>query len=148
MAVAGARFSGGEGIERALIKAFEQWTKEDIDDKFWKAQFIDRRWRYDGVTIRKNKDTVGPDPRDIYDLGLLYESTSYSYSSSSEAAEAQWNWGATNSSGDEYASYVHDGTKFMPGRPFTNDVSDVAFSFRRPIGRALLSRVQTALREL
>lgn len=148
MATAGARIIGAKQIEQALLQAFEQWTKEDIDNKFWKAQFIDRKWKYGGVTIRKNGDVVGPRPRDIYDLGNLYESTSYSYSSSSEAAEAKWNWNATNASGDEYASYVHEGTRFMPGRPFTDDVSDMAFSFRKPIGRALLSKIKIALKEL
>ena len=148
MAVAGARIIGGDGIEKALVKAFEEWTREDVHDKFWKAQFIDRKWKYDGVTVRKNRDTVGPEPRDIYDLGYLYESTSYSYVSSTETAEAKWNWDATNTSGDEYASYVHEGTRFMPGRPFTDDVSDMAFSFRKPIGRALLSRVNAAMRLL
>ena len=148
MAVTGARIIGGDDIERALVKAFEEWTNEDVNDKFWKAQFIDRKWKYDGVTVRKNGETVGPRPRDIYDLGNLYESTSYSYASSSEAAEATWRWDATNASGDEYANYVHEGTRFMPGRPFTDDVSDMAFSFRKPIGKALLSRVQVALRQL
>lgn len=90
MAVAGARIIGGDDIERALAKAFEEWTREDVNDKFWKVQFIDRKWRYKGVTIRKNGDVVGPEPRDIYDLGYLYESTSYSYTSSSAAAEATW----------------------------------------------------------
>ena len=148
MAVTGARIIGGDDIERALAKAFEEWTNEDVNNKFWKAQFIDRKWKYEGVTVRKNGETVGPRPRDIYDLGYLYESTSYSYASSSEAAEAKWNWNATNASGDEYASYVHEGTRFMPGRPFTDDVSDMAFSFRKPIGRALLSKIKIALKEL
>jgi len=148
MAVTGARIIGGDDIEKALVKAFEEWTREDVNNKFWKTQFIDRKWKYDGVTVRKNRDTVGPEPRDIYDLGYLYESTSYSYSSSTETAEAKWNWDATNTSGDEYASYVHEGTRSMPGRPFTDDVSDMAFSFRKPIGKALLSRVQAAMRRL
>jgi hypothetical protein len=148
MAVTGARIIGGDDIEKALVKAFEEWTREDVNNKFWKTQFIDRKWKYDGVTVRKNRDTVGPEPRDIYDLGYLYESTSYSYSSSTETAEAKWNWDATNTSGDEYASYVHEGTSSMPGRPFTDDVSDMAFSFRKPIGKALLSRVQAAMRRL
>jgi hypothetical protein len=92
MAVTGARIIGGDDFERALVKAFEEWTREDVNDKFWKAQFIDRKWKYDGVTVRKNRDTVGPEPRNIYDLGYLYESTSYSYASSTETAEAKWNW--------------------------------------------------------
>jgi hypothetical protein len=29
MAAAGARIIGGDDIERALVEAFEEWTKED-----------------------------------------------------------------------------------------------------------------------
>jgi hypothetical protein len=42
-----------------------------------------------------------------------------------------------NASGDEYANYVHEGTRFMPGRPFTDDVSDMAFSFSETISAKL-----------
>jgi hypothetical protein len=50
----------------------------------------------------------------------------------------------------EYAWYVHEGTrnKYATARGFTDDVSDMKFSFSDNIGKALLSRVQTALSAL
>jgi hypothetical protein len=151
MAAIGARIIGGDDIERALARAFEEWTKEDINDAFWEDQFKEEKWKHGPLTIRKNGETVGS-PRDIYDLGELYQSgvNSYKYKSSPQAAEAHWHWDAQNSSGKEYAIYVHEGwgTNDPYARPFTDDVSDMAFSLRKPIGKALLSRIQTALTAL
>ena len=148
MAVTGARIIGGDDLEKALIRAFQQWTKEDINEAFWDDQFKEDRWEHSPLTQRANGDTVGS-PRDIYDLGNLYKSgvDSYKFQSSTSAAEASWGWNAKNRSGEEYAMYVHEGTgtNFTYPRAFTDDVSDMAFSFRKPIGRALLSRVETAL---
>ena len=151
MAVTGARIIGGEDLEKALARAFQAWTEEDINDAFWDDQFKDEKWKHSPLTVRKNGETVGS-PRDIYDLGELYQSgvDSYKYESSSQAAEARWHWDAKNSSGKEYAIYVHEGwgTNDPYARRFTDDVSDMAFSFRKPIGKALLSRIQTALNAL
>jgi hypothetical protein len=50
-----------------------------------------------------------------------------------------------NSKGREYARHVHDGTKFMDGRPFTEDIAvEASFFFKEP-GKDLVARVQTAL---
>ena len=148
MAVVGASFIGGNSLEKALMKAFQEWTEEDINDAFWDDQFREEKWKHSPLTVRKNGETVGS-PRDIYDLGALYQSgvNSYKYGSSSQMAEARWHWDAKNSSGKEYAVYVHEGwgTNDPYDRRFTDDVSDMAFSFRKPIGKALLSRVETAL---
>jgi hypothetical protein len=99
---------------------------------------------------RENGDTVGS-PRDIYDLGNLYDSgvNSYKYQSSATGASANWHWDAKNRSGEEYAWYVHEGkgTNYPYPRRFTDDIS-FKFSFRRPVGKALQSRVQTALNAL
>lgn len=151
MAVAGARIIGGENFEKALIKAFQTWTKEDINEAFWDDQFKEEKWDHSPLTIRKNGEEVGS-PRDIYDLGNLYKSgvDSYNFQASTSAAEANWGWNAKNRSGKEYAMYVHEGTGTNASYPraFTDDVSDMAFSFSKPIGRALLSRVQAALTAL
>jgi hypothetical protein len=148
MAVTGARIIGGDDLERALIRAFQIWTEEDINNAFWDDQFKEEKWKHSPLTIRKNGEQVGS-PRDIYDLGNLYQSgvNSYKYNSSSQAAESRWHWDAKNSSGKEYAIYVHEGlgTNDPYERRFTDDVSDMAFSFRKPIGKALLSRVEAAL---
>lgn len=143
-----ARIIGGEQIEKALLEAFERWTKADINYTFWSDQFKDEKWDHSPLTIRAN-GSQAESPRDIYDLGELYRSgiKSYRYESSSDSATASWYWDAKNRSGEEYAWYVHEGlgTNEPYERRFTDDVSDMAFSFRLPIGRALLSRVSVAL---
>jgi hypothetical protein len=73
-----ARFFGGKDIERALVNAFEEWTREDVNGAFWDDQFKEEKWRHGPYTVRKNGDPVGS-PRDIYDLGNLYDSGVNSY---------------------------------------------------------------------
>jgi hypothetical protein len=134
-------------IETALINAFEKWSREDVNNKHWDAQFGDKKWEYDGVTIRKNTETVGPEDRDIYDLGKLYESgvESYKFQDTPDGATAEWHWDATNSAGKQYATYVHDGTKKMPGRAFTDDIAVASSFFLKQPGKDLMARVQLAL---
>jgi len=38
-----ASLSGGNQIERALVKAFTDWTEQDINDAFWDDQFKGRQ---------------------------------------------------------------------------------------------------------
>jgi hypothetical protein len=143
-----AQITGTERIEKALLGAFERWTKVDINYTFWGDQFKNAKWDHSPLTIRANGEPVGS-PRDIYDLGDLYRSgiRSYQYQSSSDGSVASWHWDAKNRSGQEYAWYVHEGegTNEPYERRFTDDVSDMAFSFRKPIGKALLLRVQASL---
>ena len=145
-----ARLLGAKDIERALVNAFEEWTREDVNGAFWDDQFKEEKWRHSPYTERENGDTVGS-PRDIYDLGNLYDSgvNSYKYQSSATGASADWHWDAKNRSGEEYAWYVHNGqgTNYPYPRRFTDDIS-FKFSFRRPVGKALQSRVQAALNAL
>lgn len=142
-----ASIIGGKQIERALIDAFKNWTEQDINDAFWDDQFRQDKWDHSLLTERKNGDTVGS-PRDIYDLGELYNSgkKSYNFTSSTNGAIARWYWDATNSSGKEYAMYVHEGTGTNAGYPrgFTDDLS-IAFSFRKPVAKAFVLRVQAEL---
>ena len=146
-----ARIIGGERIEKALLEAFERWTKADINYTFWNDQFKDEKWKHSPLTVRANGEQVGS-PRDIYDLGELYRSgiKSYKYESFGDSATASWHWDAKNRSGEEYAWYVHEGegTNEPYARRFTDDVSDMAFSFRKPIGKLLLDRVNVALGDL
>lgn len=164
MASSEAKLVGAEFIERALLNAFEKWTQEDINGRFWESEFRRTDWPYkskvevlDGEdppkTIRENPGAFIPeagDPRDIYDYGALMRSgiRSYKYELSNDGATAYWSWSAKNRSGDEYAHYVHEGTRFMPGRPFTDRISDAKFSLRLPVGKALIAKVRTALGEL
>lgn len=142
-----ASIIGGKQIEQALVNAFKNWTEQDINDAFWNDQFKQDKWEHSPSTKRKNGDEVGS-PRDIYDLGELYNSgkKSYNFTSSTNGAIARWYWDATNSSGKEYAMYVHEGTGTNAGYPrgFTDDLS-IAFSFRKPVAKAFVLRVQAEL---
>lgn len=150
MAIVGATLVNARAIENALMTAFEQWAEQDINDKHWKKQFLDMSrwdWEFKGenrVTIRENpeKNPVTT-PRDIDDWGALYESGKNSYAF--RDGMASWHWDAKNSSGKEYASAVHYGTKFMDGRPFTDDIAIKASFFFKEPGKDLETRVQSAL---
>ena len=56
-----ARLFGAKQIEQALINAFEEWTREDINGKhFGTMQFKDRKMEATRLyTVRENGDTVG-----------------------------------------------------------------------------------------
>ena len=100
-----------KSIEAALVKAFREWADEDVNDKFFSGQFIDRQWSYPGPeTIRKARGPAG-NPRDIYDTGALFESgqESFTLRGGVNGVSANWHWDAKNSSGQEYAFYVHEG---------------------------------------
>jgi hypothetical protein len=142
-----ARIVNQKLIEEALLNAFDKWAKEDINEAHWDDQFKDMgKWSWDGETRRKNGEVVDS-PRDIYDLGDLYKSgvKSFKPNRTSNGTEASWHWDATNSSGEEYAWYVHEGTPKMEGRPFTDDISMPSSFFRKGPGMALLRQVQDAL---
>ena len=150
MAVAGARIIGGDNIERALVDAFETWASEDINDAHWQDQFKEEKWKYDGVTERKN-GLVVTSPRDIYDIGELYKSgvDSFRLTKGANGAQASWHWDATNNSGNEYAWYVHEGIgSNATARPFTDDISIAASFFRKAVGKALKLRTAQALERL
>ncbi len=149
-----ARIINQKLIEQALLDAFDQWADEYVNDIHWEEQFDDMsRWewssktgRTDGKTQRKNGEIVGS-PRDIYDLGKLYQSgvDSFKLNRTANGTEANWHWDATNSSGEEYAWYVHEGTETMKDRPFTDDISVAPAFFRKAPGKALLRQVQQSL---
>jgi hypothetical protein len=138
-------------IEQALVAAFEDWASEDINNTHWNEQFRDAsRWPYEGETLRKNKQQVSS-PRDIYDLGKLYESgvQSFRLLKTAQGPEAKWHWNATNSSGGEYAWYVHEGLGTnVTARPFTDDISIASSFFQKTPGIAFASRVRQSLSRL
>ena len=144
-----ARIINQRLIEQALLDAFDKWAEEDVNNAHWDDPFQDMsKWQWDGETRRKNGETV-LSPRDIYDLGELYQSgvDSFKLSRTTNGTEANWHWDATNSSGEEYAWYVHEGTNKMQGRPFTDDISVAPAFFRKGPGKALLRQVQQSLSE-
>ena len=148
----GARIIGGDSIEKALVAAFHLWAEEDINGAHWDDQFKEEKWKHSPLTIRENGEPPVGSPRDIYDLGALYESgvKSLNILAGSNGVQASWHWNAKNRSGQEYAEYVHEGPGTNAGypRPFTDDIRVEASFFRKSPGMAFTLRVTEALRQL
>jgi hypothetical protein len=144
--IVGAKLIGGESWERKLRTAFETWASEDIDDAYWDDQFKSDRWLYPNETRRKNGEVV-TSPRDIYDLGELYDSGRESFKITQGAADvtATWNWDAKNSSGRAYAWYVHEGlgTNITPRR-WTDELQDSNRFEASSVRLALKRRIKIA----
>lgn len=149
MNIVGAKITNVKSLEMALVQAFETWAKEDINEAHWDDQFRDMdKWDHSPLTIRANGEEVGS-PRDIYDLGNLYQSgiNSFKLERTNNTVEAKWHWDAKNNSGKEYAMYVHEGegTNYPYARPFTDAISEPRAFWLRAPGRALKLQMQTAL---
>tara|TARA_R110000868_G_scaffold271158_1_gene530623 strand:+ start:258 stop:713 length:456 start_codon:yes stop_codon:yes gene_type:complete len=138
-------------IADSLIKAFALWASEDINESHWDDQFKNMSlWDYDNETRRKNGEVVSS-PRDIYDLGKLYQSgvDSFALQSGGGLITAKWHWDAKNASGREYAGYVHDGTGTnRTARPFTDDISIASSFFLKAPGMAFRLRIKEAVESL
>jgi len=151
MAIVGAKLINPESIENVLIQAFETWVKEDINDAHWDDQFKNMaKWDYNNETRRKNGEVVDT-PRDIYDLGLLYKSgiASSVVENTGTMVTANWHWDAKNTSGHEYATYVHDGRgSNTTARPFTDDISVASSFFLKAPGMAFKLQVRKAMAAL
>ena len=142
---------GGElinpgNIEKQLIKAFETWTRFDVNDYF-RNQFLEDKWNYDGETERKSGEVV-TSPRNIFDLGDLYRSGRDSFSISQGGVDitASWDWDAKNSSGRGYAWYVHEGlsTNLSP-RQWTDVFQQKDLFSSSQVSKELKMRIRTAL---
>ena len=149
--VIAARLINQKTIEQALVQAFNTWADQDINQAHWNDQFKGSKWEHSPLTRRENGETVGT-PRDIYDLGSLYQSgvDSFKLTKSSSLIEASWHWDARNRSGQEYAWYVHEGkgTNDPYARRFTDDISIAASFFRKAPGMALKLRISTELNKI
>ena len=151
MIIVSAKINNSAALEKALVDAFRKWAKEDINEAHWDDQFKDMgKWQYDNETKRKNGEVVNS-PRDIYDYGLLYESgvQSFKINESTTEIEASWHWDAKNSSGQEYAWYVHYGNVTnVTARPFTDDIAIPSSFFYKGPGKALVRRIGAELKTL
>jgi hypothetical protein len=147
--VVGAKLIGGDILEKKLRAAFETWASEDIDDAYWDDQFKNEKWIYSNETKRKNGETV-TSPRDIYDLGALYDSgrESFRITQGSLDITATWNWDAQNSSGRAYAWYVHEGlgTNVAP-RPWTDELQVPSRFEASSVRLALKRRIKAAFKK-
>jgi hypothetical protein len=149
LTIVGGTVVNTKALEDKLAKAFEQWTRFDVNDHF-RDEFFEEKWQYDRDTQRKNGDFIPAGTRDIYDLGNLYRSgrDSFDVSLSPSNAEASWNWNATNSSGRPYAKYVHDaleGTNVPFARPWTQDIAIPSRFEQSTLKGQLLQRIRTMM---
>jgi hypothetical protein len=146
-----ATLKNQQAITNSLVNAFALWASEDINEAHWDDQFKEMsRWDYDNETRRKNGEVVNS-PRDIYDLGELYQSgvDSFVIEKGGGIIAAKWHWDAKNTSGEEYARRVHDGTGTnRTARPFTDDISIASSFFLKAPGMALRLRIQQAIQSL
>lgn len=145
--IAGGTIVNAKSLEAKLVKAFETWTRFDVNDYF-RDQFLEEKWPYDGETERKNGETVSS-PRDIFDLGELYRSGRDSFSISQGGIDitASWDWDAKNSSGRGYAWYVHEGlsTNLSP-RQWTDVFQQRDLFAGSNVSKAFKGRIRTALK--
>lgn len=125
--ITGAKIVGAKELEAEILRAFLDWVEEDIDDKYMAEQFLDKgRWPYPPPGTKRKNGEVAGNPRNIYDLGNLYKSgrASFDVSIGVKGAEASWHWTAKNSSGEEYAWFVHEGEgpHARAPRPWTDEL--------------------------
>lgn len=147
--IVGGTMRNVDTLVRQLANAFETWATEDIDDAHWDDKFKDMSlWTYERETRRKNGEVVYS-PRDIYDLGALYQSgrDSFKISSSSIAISANWAWDAIGPSGYHYARDVHEGEGTSAGfpRPWTDELYYPQKFDASGVKQALIGRMKTAL---
>ena len=128
----GAKLVNIKHLEQAIMEAFSEWAEEDVNDKYMSEQFLTDKWEYPPPPTKRKNGQIAGNPRDIYDTGALFESgrESFSIKAGTISVEASWHWDAKNSSGDEYAWFVHEGQgphSRIP-RPWTDEIS-VPFLF-------------------
>jgi hypothetical protein len=122
-----ARLYGGQQLEAELASVFEDWLREDVNDKFLSEQFLTDRWQYPPPGTRRKNGQLAGNPRDIYDTGALFKSgqRSFDVETTSFKVEGSWHWNATNASGEEYAWFVHEGQGpySRAPRPWTDELA-------------------------
>ena len=146
--ILGAKIVGMQLLEAKLQAAFETWSRFEVNDHF-RDQFNKETWSYPAITFRKSGQTVGPEPRDIYDLGDLYRSgrDSFTITTGSNDVTASWDWDAKNSSGKPYAYYVHEGkgTNIEP-RQWTDPLVSPDLFLASDLSKSLKKRIASAFR--
>lgn len=147
--IVGGSFNDPERLVQKLEKAFETWARFDVNDYF-RSQFLEDKWDYDGETRRKSGEFVGPEPRNIFDLGDLYRSgrDGFKIEQGGVDVTASWNWDAKNSSGRGYAWYVHEGlsTNLEP-RQWTDIFQQRDLFASSNVSKELKSRIRAAFRK-
>lgn len=144
--IVGGRLINSKGLEKKLVKAFEDWTRLDVNDHF-RDEFTEDKWDYPNRTKRKSGQIVDS-PRNIFDLGDLYRSgrDGFTITQGGTDITASWDWDAKNNSGSGYAWYVHEGlsTNGAP-RPWTDVFQQRDLFISSNISKALRSRIRATM---
>lgn len=147
--IVGGEILNFSSLEKKLVKAFSDWATEDINGEggYFAEQFKTAKWDYPAVTNRKSGPPPVGSPRDIYDLGNLYESGNQSFDVMIDAkgASASWKWDATNDSGGAYAWYVHEGLSTnLRARQWTDVFQSAMLFDASDLKKSLLRRIKQA----
>lgn len=125
--VASAKIVNVQAVEAALKEAFEEWLEQDVNDEYFDEQFLADRWQYPPPSTERKNGQIAGNPRDIYDTGKLWKSgrESFTISRGTTTIEGNWHWNAQNSSGEEYAWFVHEGQGpySRAPRPWTDELA-------------------------
>lgn len=134
-------------LEAAIVDAFEEWLDEDVNDKFFSEQFLTDKWQYPPPSTERKNGEIAGNPRNIVDLGNLFRSgqDSFSIVRGSTLIEGKWHWDAENSSGQEYAWYVHEGEGpySRAPRPWTDEIAEPYLFASSDVKRDLEFRIES-----
>jgi hypothetical protein len=144
--VINARIINQAQIEAAIVDAFEEWLDEDVNDKFFSEQFLTDKWQYPPPSTQRKNGEIAGNPRNIVDLGNLFRSGQESFGivRGSTLIEGKWHWDAENSSGQEYAWYVHEGEGpySRAPRPWTDEIAEPYLFASSDVKRDLEFRIE------
>lgn len=147
--IASARIVNAKEIERQLADAFAEWLEDDVNDEYMSQEFIDDKWPYPPPSTARVNGEMAGSPRNIYDTGELFRSgqESFSIARGGSTVEGNWHWGATNSSGEEYAWFVHEGKgpHSRAARPWTDEIAEPYLFEGSEVKRQLESRITAKL---
>lgn len=145
--VINARIINQAQLEAAIVDAFEEWLDEDVNDKFFSEQFLTDKWQYPPPSTERKNGEIAGNPRNIVDLGNLFRSgqDSFSIVRGSTLIEGKWHWDAENSSGQEYAWYVHEGEGpySRAPRPWTDEIAEPYLFASSDVKRDLEFRIES-----
>ena len=145
--VVNARIINQAQLETAIVDAFEEWLDEDVNDKFFSEQFLTDKWQYPPPSTERKNGEIAGNPRNIVDLGNLFRSGQESFNivRGSTLIEGKWHWDAENSSGQEYAWYVHEGEGpySRAPRPWTDEIAEPYLFASSDVKRDLEFRIES-----
>lgn len=105
-----------ESMRQALRTVANQ-LDADIDELF-----LEDKWPWPNGTTQRRSGELAGSPRNIYDLGALYESETERITEQGTRIILTREWEALNDAGQDYAPMVHNGTSKTEPRPWTTRI--------------------------